>query len=112
MNILSAAQLRERLARPDAPVLVDVLPRVSFDRAHLPGAEHASFYDDDFLQRIEALVDGRDTAIVVYCVSSGCNASARAAAALVEAGYTAVHDFEGGIRAWREAGFPVVGAGA
>ncbi len=102
-------ELAERLASGDELVVIDVLPRVRFEREHLPRAQHASLYDDDFLERVEALVDDPSTEIVVYCGSTGCNASAKAAQRLREAGYGHVLDLEGGLRAWADAGLPVRG---
>jgi rhodanese-related sulfurtransferase len=105
MQSLSAVRLKAMLDQGDDVQLIDVLPRVSFDKQHIPGALHASFYDDDFLERVEALVDDKESTVVVYCVSASCNASAKAARKLVDAGYTNVLDFEGGVREWAEAGF-------
>jgi len=105
---VNALELQELLASGADCYLIHVLPRVSFDKAHILGSQHISFYDDDFLARVEALAPDRRTLLVVYCLSQGCNASARAAATLGDAGYENVHDFEGGVQAWREAGQSVV----
>ncbi len=82
-----------------------MLPRVSYDKAHLPGAVHCSFYDDGFAGRVEALAGGRDVRVVVYCARRSCNASARAAAALDAGGFANVLDFAGGVQEWKEAGY-------
>jgi rhodanese-related sulfurtransferase len=54
---------------------------------------------------IETLVPNKDAAIILYC--GGGFRSALAAASLQEMGYTNVRSMEGGIRAWREAGYPL-----
>lgn len=109
MQSLSAVRLKAMLDQGDDIQLIDVLPRASFDKQHIPGALHASCYDDDFLGQVEAHVDDRDSAVIVYCVSASCNASAKAARKLVDAGYTNVFDFEGGVREWGEAGYALRG---
>ena len=106
---LAARELHEWMSEGAELVLVDVLPRVSFDKQHLPGSVHASFYEPDFLERIEEAVASPRERVVVYCNSKSCNASARAARALLEAGYSEVYDFEGGVDEWRAEGFRVDG---
>jgi len=110
VQTLSAQELHDWISERRELVLIDVLPRVSFLKAHLPGSEHASFYEADFLERVEDLVDAPTERVVVYCNSKSCNASERAAQALVEAGYTNVFDFEGGVDEWRTEGFLVGGS--
>ena len=85
-----------------------MLPKVAFDKAHIAGSAHISFYDDDFLELVAALAPDKGEMLVVYCLSAGCNASAKAAAKLSEAGYTNVFDFEGGVDEWEATGNPVV----
>ncbi len=48
-----------------------------------------------------------DHPIVVYCGSVDCHASLRVAEFLQKLGYTQVGVYEGGFRAWDEAGYPV-----
>lgn len=92
------------MGRDDRPLLIDVLPQVSFQKQHLPLAEHASFYETDFLEGIASLVDSTDDSIVLYCLTAGCDAAARAASTLADAGYSQVFVLAGGLRAWEEEG--------
>jgi rhodanese-related sulfurtransferase len=54
---------------------------------------------------IEALVPRKDAPIVLYC--GGGFRSALAAESLQKMGYTQVVSMDGGMRAWREAGYPI-----
>ena len=54
---------------------------------------------------VEALIPDRAAAIVLYC--GGGFRSALAADNLQKMGYTNVVSMDGGMRAWREAGYPI-----
>lgn len=45
--------------------------------------------------------------IVVYCAGPECPQSAAAAEKLADQGFTNVHDFDGGLEAWKASGRPV-----
>lgn len=54
----------------------------------------------------------KDAAIVVYCAGPACPQSLQAAEKLAAFGYTRVEAYEGGLEAWKQAGFAVVGSGS
>ena len=54
----------------------------------------------------------KDAAIVVYCAGPTCPTSRQAAEKLAAFGYSNVQAYEGGLEAWKQAGFGVVGTGA
>jgi rhodanese-related sulfurtransferase len=107
MDTITVEQLRERMLRGDELCLINVLPRKSFDKQHIPGSQSVSQYDDTFLDRLEDFVEDEATPVVVYCNSESCNASTLAANKLAVAGYTAVYELQGGLATWRSAGLPV-----
>jgi len=109
---LSAKQLHEWMEEDDELLLIDVLPRVSFDKQHIPESEHVSQYEEDFCEEVRALAGSSAQRLVVYCNSKSCNASARAADKLVNAGFENVFDLEGGVAEWRDAGYAVWGTAA
>jgi thiosulfate/3-mercaptopyruvate sulfurtransferase len=110
MNTITVQQLNERLLSGEDLCLINVLPQKSFDKQHIPGSQSVSQYEDEFLDRLEYLVDDEATPVVVYCNSESCNASSQAESKLTLAGYTDVYELKGGLAAWREAGFRVDGA--
>ena len=70
---------------------------------HAAGARHIG---RGVLERdVETLIPDKDAPIVLYC--GGGFRSALAADNLQKMGYTNVVSMDGGIRAWREAGYPV-----
>ena len=99
---LSAEETKQRAAKSDAPVLVDVRERDEYEQGFIPAAH---WIPRGFLElKIEDLVPDRDAEIIVYC--AGGTRSALAARALEELGYDNVASMAGGFRAWKNAGFP------
>ena len=84
-------------------ILVDVREDSEFAKDHLPGATHLG---KGILERdIEARVPDLKAEIVLYC--GGGFRSALAADNLQKMGYTNVFSMDGGIRDWREKGYPL-----
>jgi rhodanese-related sulfurtransferase len=83
--------------------LVDVREESEFAKDHLPGAIHLS---KGVIERdIEACVPDLNSEIVLYC--GGGFRSALAADNLQKMGYKNVISMDGGIRDWREKGYPL-----
>ena len=59
---------------------------------------------DDLDQRLGELDKSRE--VITYCASYECNASRKAAEKLAAQGFT-VKAYEGGLKEWKSAGFPV-----
>jgi len=84
-------------------VLVDVREESEFEKDHLPGAIHLG---KGIIERdIEARVPDLNAEIVLYC--GGGFRSALAADNLQKMGYKNVLSMDGGIRDWREKGYPL-----
>jgi rhodanese-related sulfurtransferase len=84
-------------------VLVDVREESEFAKDHLPGAIHLG---KGIIERdIEARVPDLGAELVLYC--GGGFRSALAADNLQKMGYTNVISMDGGIRDWREKGYPL-----
>jgi rhodanese-related sulfurtransferase len=94
--------VRERLDRGDRFLLLDVREESEWAAGHIPGAEHLG---RGILERdMESRVPDLDTEVILYC--GGGYRSALAADALGRMGYTRILSMDGGMRGWREAGFP------
>jgi rhodanese-related sulfurtransferase len=100
---VSAPALDAELRGPQAPLVLDVDQSDVHARAHVPGA--AWICRGRLELRIAATGAARSAPIVVTC-GDGL-ASTLAGATLTGLGYGAVRVLEGGLRAWRAAGFPV-----
>jgi rhodanese-related sulfurtransferase len=96
-------ETKRRMDRGDKFVLVDVREESEYAKDHLPGAVHLG---KGIIERdIEAKVPDLNTEIVLYC--GGGFRSALAADNLQKMGYTNVISMDGGIRDWREKGYPL-----
>jgi rhodanese-related sulfurtransferase len=95
--------VKARLDSGDKALLVDVREESEYARDHLPGAIHLG---KGVIERdIEERVPDLNTPVILYC--GGGYRSALAADNLQKMGYSNVLSMDGGIRGWREKGFPV-----
>jgi rhodanese-related sulfurtransferase len=95
--------VKARLDRGERFQLVDVREDNEFATDHASGARHIG---RGVLERdVETLLPDKDAPIVLYC--GGGFRSTLAADNLQKMGYTNVISMDGGMRAWREAGYPV-----
>jgi rhodanese-related sulfurtransferase len=99
----SAAEAKSKLDRGEVAYFVDVREDHEFAKDHAKGARHLG---KGVIERdIETVVPDKHASIVLYC--GGGYRSALAADALQQMGYTNVVSMDGGIKAWREAGYPM-----
>jgi rhodanese-related sulfurtransferase len=102
----NAEEVKRRIDSSDTFLLVDVREESEFAQDHLPGAIHLG---KGIIERdIEARVPDLNTEMVLYC--GGGFRSALAADNLQKMGYTKVISMDGGIRDWREKGYPLTKA--
>ena len=95
--------VKSRMDRGDKFLLVDVREESEFAKDHLPGAIHLG---KGVIERdIEARVSELNKEMILYC--GGGFRSALAADNLQKMGYTNVISMDGGIRGWREKGYPL-----
>jgi rhodanese-related sulfurtransferase len=99
----SIADAKARLDRGEVTHFIDVREDHEFAKDHAKGARHVS---KGIIERdIETLVPDKRATILLYC--GGGYRSALAADALRQMGYADVTSMDGGIKAWREAGYPM-----
>jgi rhodanese-related sulfurtransferase len=89
-------------------VLLDIRETKEFEGGKLPDAVHIPLSQLDTRGSELASMSGRP--IVVYC--SRGQRSRGAAAALGKLGFAEIYSLHGGIKAWKDAGLPVVAAQA
>jgi rhodanese-related sulfurtransferase len=99
----TVGDVKMKLDRGERFHFIDVREDNEFAVDHAKGALHLG---RGILERdIETVIPDKHAEIVLYC--GGGYRSALAAANLKKMGYANVASMDGGIRAWREAGYPI-----
>jgi len=99
----TAAETKVRLDRCETLHFVDVREDYEFAKDHAKGARHIG---KGVIERdIETIIPDKAATIILYC--GGGYRSVLAADALQQMGYTDVWSMEGGIKAWKDAGYPI-----
>lgn len=99
----TVAQVKARLDRGEVQHFLDVREDEEFAKGHANGACHLG---KGIIERdVETRIPDKAASIVVYC--GGGYRSALAADALQQMGYSNVVSMDGGITAWRNAGYPM-----
>jgi rhodanese-related sulfurtransferase len=112
LNFVVSRQVRDlRDGQPPA-VLLDVRLPEDFQQAHIAGALSLCVFEVRFVDEVRRLVPDLATPIVVYGAGPGSLESTDAARRLHEAGYTALHNFPGGLEDWKRDGYPTLGDGS
>jgi len=105
IETISPADASSLLASaPTGLVVLDVRTPEEFAAGHLAGAVGLDFYAATFADDLAAL--DREAPYLLYCRSG--NRSAEAREMMRSLGFREVHEVDGGIVAWAEAGLPVV----
>ena len=96
-------EVKAKLDRGEQFLLVDVREESEWAQGHLPGAVHLG---KGIIERdIEGRVPDLNAPMILYC--GGGFRSALAADNLQKMGYKNVLSMDGGVRGWREKGFPM-----
>ena len=100
---LSVEQVRAKQERKEDFVFVDVREDSEWAKGHAAGAIHLG---KGIIERdIEQAIPDKERDVILYC--GGGFRSALAADALQRMGYTRVSSMDGGIKLWRERGYPM-----
>jgi len=99
----SVADVKGKLDRGGRVHFIDVREDNEYEKDHAKGAVHIG---RGIIERdIESLVPDKEASIILYC--GGGYRSVLAADSLQQMGYRHVVSMDGGIRAWREANYPL-----
>lgn len=99
----TVTQAEARLDRGEVLHFLDVREDHEFAKDHARGAYHLG---KGIIERdVETRIPSKEEAILLYC--GGGYRSVLTAEALQQMGYTNVVSMDGGIKAWRDAGYPM-----
>ena len=97
------------IGKPERVVLVEALPEKYYNDAHIPGAVQMDY--TEVTDKAPSVLGDKDRKIVVYCASSECENSTKAARTLQQLGYDRIYVYKEGKQDWIEAGLRVESAG-
>ncbi len=115
-QVVTTPELKKWLDNKKSMLIVDTMPfEASYKKNHIPGAKQMEFpipemtsIDDQTKEElIKLLGPDQDRTIVFYCGFTKCTRSHNAAMWAVKLGYKNVYRMPGGIKAWKEADYPV-----
>jgi len=98
---ISAAEVHARQGTSDAPLVVDVRPNGEYKSGHVAGAVNIPFNKID--KRLDELSGAN--AVVLYCTQG--HRTKQAEQTLLDNDVPNVFHLDGGLSAWRQAGFPI-----
>ena len=104
LKCISRDALKKMIGKNEIFILVDVLSPESYEKEHIPGAINIPL--EDIKMKSKELLK-KDKKIVVYCGSFQCTMSLQAAEILTKLGCKDVWCFEGGLKYWKDAEFPI-----
>lgn len=100
---ITAAELHAQREAGTAPTVIDVRTPEEYSTGHIPGA--LNIPHDQVAKRISELDDPNGVAL--YCMVGP--RARKGESALLAAGHPAVLHLDGGLAAWKQAGFPIEG---
>jgi rhodanese-related sulfurtransferase len=103
-RLMSSTELYQYISeKSDGIVVVDVLSPEEYSREHIPGAINIP------LEKLSTAASqlNKNNRIIVYGGAHEHSASNKAAEVLEGLGFRRVADFDGGLNAWKQAGYKV-----
>jgi rhodanese-related sulfurtransferase len=105
MRRITREELRGALDNGAKVTLVEALPEKYWRDGHLPGAIQIDH--TEVAEKAGELLPDKGARVVVYCASTECQNSTKAARTLEALGYTDVYEYVEGKKDWVEAGLPL-----
>jgi rhodanese-related sulfurtransferase len=115
-KLVSTEELKNWIDQKKKMIIIDTMPyEDSYKKEHVPGAvqfelpipEMTGIDDKTKEAFLKMLGPDKDMPIVIYCGFVKCTRSHNGAMWTVKLGYKNVYRYPGGIKAWKEADYPV-----
>lgn len=104
MKSVGTPELQSMFNRGVDFTLMNVLPPRQFRVTDIPGSKNIPLEDAEFVTLAKNCAGSKEKTVVVYSADSNCNMASRAAVQLEAAGFTDVHVYSGGAKAWHANG--------
>jgi rhodanese-related sulfurtransferase len=100
---VSVDELKKKTESTSGAVVIDVRTPEEAEEGHIKGAKNINVDARDFKKQVKGL--DKSATYYLYC-GTGVR-SARAARIMIDLGFDSVYSVQGGIKAWKAAGYPV-----
>ncbi|MFO7256770.1 MAG: rhodanese-like domain-containing protein [Bacteroidota bacterium] len=100
---ISVDELKKKTENNTSAILIDVRTPKEVEEGHIEGARNINVDSRNFKKQVKDL--DRSRSYYLYC-GSGVRSS-RAARIMIDMGFDSVYSVQGGIKAWKAAGYPV-----
>lgn len=105
---ISTSELKNLIDSQTPVAILDARSGPWDDGNRLPGAKSLSY--DATAEQAAAVINSKDSLVVVYCTNLQCPASKMLAERLIQLGYTNIVKYPEGIEKWMQEGNMVVSA--
>ena len=100
---MTVSELKNMMTEENSPTLIDCRELNEWEEGHIPGATLVPL--STLKENLHTLEDKKTQTVVLQCRSG--KRSLRACQFLSENGFENLHNLEGGILAWMEAGYDI-----
>jgi rhodanese-related sulfurtransferase len=100
---ISVEDLKQKTGNPAGAILIDVRTPEEVKEGHIQGARNINVDARNFKKQVKGL----DKSLTYYLYCGTGVRSARAARIMIDMGFDSVYSVQGGIKAWKSAGYPV-----
>lgn len=100
MTTITTQELKQKKQENPDVLLINTLDQEHFAKTRIPDAINVPQSEPNFVEQVKQKAGTKDAEIVVYCASSECDSSTKAAQKLEQAGFSHVYDFEAGAKGW------------
>ena len=108
INTITLEELRKLLQSDEDFVLMNPLNKENFEEGYIPKSIHISVHSKYFEEKVRNIIPNKNRKIIVYCKHAKCETSDKAYKKLLEMGYSNVYKYKGGLKEWKESGYPLV----
>jgi len=102
-KVIDAPTLKAMMAAGKNISVINTMSEIECLDHRIPGTQCVAC--EEIERSPSVLPADKDQVIVLYCESAGCYRSCRAAGAAIQYGYRKVHVLNGGMPAWKQAGY-------
>jgi rhodanese-related sulfurtransferase len=104
INEISVTEVKKIVDNKEKIIILDVRDREEYETGHIPGAINISRGSLDF--KVRLIIPDKNSTIIVYC---GLDLrSPLATKSMNDLGYKKAVNMIGGLKAWKEAGYPIL----